>query len=140
MRAMAPLHITKVAVGCETIEILRDRLHAQATGDETCCTTRYRPTRHEELIGGSLFWIIKHRLVVRQRILGFAEGRNREGRPSCLIRLESRLVSVRARPKRAHQGWRYLKGGDAPPDLAGDMDVGDMPPELVSELSGLALL
>ena len=33
--------------------------------------TRFRPTRADELVGGSLYWIIKHRIAARQTILGF---------------------------------------------------------------------
>ncbi len=137
---MSALHLTKVAVGCDTVEVLAARLTGRAVDGETYIATRYKPTRAGELIGGSLFWILKHRLVVRQRIVGFGEGTNDQGRPSCLIRVEDRLVPIRARPKRAHQGWRYLAGRDAPPDLAGDTDVAEMPAEMVSELAGLALL
>jgi hypothetical protein len=132
-----PLHITKVAFGCASLDVLAERLDSRATVGETTVTTRFRPKRAEELIGGSLFWIIKHHLVARQTIVGFAE--SEEGR--CVIRVQARLVPVRAYPKRAHQGWRYLVGGDAPLDLMdGDVSLGELPPRLISELSALALL
>jgi len=130
------LHITKIAFGCDGIEMLRDRVAARATGGETGIMTRYRPTRHEEVVGGSLFWIIKHQIVARQRILGFEEV---EGR--CRIRLDAALVPVRPRPRRAHQGWRYLKGEEAPVDLdAEDADTDAMPLPLASELAALGLI
>jgi hypothetical protein len=48
---------------------------------------------------------------------------------------------VRARPKRAHQGWRYLAAADAPPDLDGDDDgLLALPSELSMKLAGLALI
>ena len=100
-------------------------------------STRYLPKRHEEIAGGSLFWIIKHQLIGRSPILGFGETEG--GRVA--IHLEPRLVLVQARPKRAHQGWRYLEGPDAPVDLGeagGGMDA--LPPHLVGELAGLGLL
>ena len=135
---MHPLHITRVAVGCPTVEDLRARIEGRAAGGEVPIVTRYRPKRAEELVGGSLYWIIKHQLVVRQRIIGFAE--SEDGR-QCVIRLEARLVPVRARPKRAHQGWRYLAGGDAPEDYDGDdADLTQMPARLIGELSALALI
>ncbi|MDB5684659.1 MAG: hypothetical protein JWM75_2357 [Sphingomonas bacterium] len=135
---MHPLHLTKVAVGCVSVDELAGRLDGRATGAETTVTTRYKPKRADELIGGSLFWIIKHRLVARQTILGFGECD--DGR-RCVIQLSAALVPVRAYPKRAHQGWRYLQGGDAPGDLAdGAGDLGQMPPSLISELAALALL
>ena len=132
------LHITKIAFGCGHVDELAARLDARAGADETTITTRYRPKRADELVGGSLFWIIKHQLVARQPILGFGES---EDGQRCVIRLAVGLVPVRARPKRAHQGWRYLAGDDAPADLLdGPADVGAMPPSLIGELAALALL
>lgn len=134
---MASLHITKVAVGCPDADLLRARLSGRAGGGETFITTRYRPTRHAELIGGSLYWIIKHQLVARSRILRFEE----DERGHCLIRLEETLVPIRIRPKRAHQGWRYLTGPDAPPDLGGESDdLAALPTTMVRELASLYLL
>jgi len=135
--SMPALHITKVAVGCKSIEELQARQAARASDGEVALTTRYRPTRHAELIGGSIYWIIKHRLAVRQRILGFEEAEG--GRWH--VRLDARLVPVRARPKRAHQGWRYLKGEDAPTDFDGDEGgLADLPPAMISDLARLALI
>lgn len=134
------LNLTKVAVGCESLAVLAAHFEGRGPG-ETYITTRYKPTRADELIGGSLYWIIRHQLVARMPIIGFSEGQDSEGRQRCFIRLENRLVTVRAQPRRAHQGWRYLAAKDAPPDLAdGETDVAAMPPEMVSALSGLGLL
>ena len=134
---MAQLHLTKVAFGCTDADILRDRLIARATDGETYIDTRYRPTRHAELIGGSLFWIIKHQLVARSRILRFDADEG--GR--CLIRLDPALVTVIARPKRAHQGWRYLTAGKAPSDLGGAAEgLEHMPSSLLGELAALGLV
>ena len=131
------LHITKVAFGCPSVEFLGDRLRDRADGGETTVTTRYKPKRADELIGGSLYWILKHQLVARSPILGFAE--SAEGR--CVIRVAMPLVPVSLYPKRAHQGWRYLVGEDAPRDLGdGIAELGDMPPGLIRELAALALL
>jgi hypothetical protein len=135
--AMHPLNITKVAVGCVDMEMLRARLSGRAVAGESFLTTRYRPTRHAELIGGSLFWIVKHQLVARSPILRFEE----DERGHCLIRIEAALVPVRLRPKRAHQGWRYLPAADAPPDLDGEADdLAALPPHLASALAALALV
>jgi len=132
-----PLNLTKVAVGCAEIDTLRTRLTGRAVDSETWVDTRYRPTRHAELVGGSLYWIVKHRLIARSRILRFDEGEG--GR--CLIRLDAALIPVRTRPKRAHQGWRYLADADAPLDLDGAEDeLAALPPKLVSALTALALV
>jgi hypothetical protein len=134
---MHPLNITKVAVGCADPEALHARLTGRAIGGETFITTRYRPTRHGELVGGSLFWIVKHQLVARSEILRFEE----DERGHCLIRLRQLLVPIHVRPKRAHQGWRYLTAADAPPDLDGEVDeLAALPPSLVRALAGLGLV
>lgn len=130
------LHLTKVAMGCTTPEALRARVAARAEAGVVRIVTRYRPTRHVELIGGSLYWIIKHKLVGRQEILGFAEAEDRR----CVIELEARLVPVLGAPKRAHQGWRYLPAADAPADLGSGTGIAELPTQLLQELSALALL
>jgi hypothetical protein len=133
-----PLHITKVAFGCSSLDVLAERLEARAASGETTVGTRYKPKRADELIGGSLFWILKHQLVARQTIVGFGE---EEDGKRCIIRVSAGLVPVRAYPKRAHQGWRYLNGGDAPLDLLdGDVSMGELPPRRISELAALALI
>lgn len=137
-----PLHLTKVAFGCDSIEFLQDRLALRAAQGAMFLTTRYLPKRHAEIVGaegggGSLFWIIKHQLIGRSPITGFGEAEG--GRVA--IHLEPRLVLVQARPKRAHQGWRYLEGADAPADLGGvGGGVDALPPHLVGELAGLGLI
>jgi hypothetical protein len=132
------LHLTKVAFGAASVEQLDERLRARAAEGPVVLTTRYLPKRHEEVAGrGSLFWIVKHQLVARSPILHFGEAEG--GR--CAIHLDGVLVPVRARPKRAHQGWRYLEHADAPADLAGDASgVAEMPAVLVGRLTALALL
>jgi hypothetical protein len=137
----AALNITKVAVGCAEIETLRDRLESRAHGGETFIVTRFRPTRSDELVGGSLYWIIKHRIVARQEILGFAED-DSNGTKRCRILLSTDLRPVRAVPRRAHQGWRYLPGPDAPADLGGAEAEGmaALPSAMAAELSALALI
>ena len=134
---MAELHISKVAVGCASVEALRRRQSSRFDGAVVPITTRYRPKRAEELVGGSIYWIVKHRISVRQTILGFAESADRR----TIIRLDPELVSVRALPKRAHQGWRYLASADAPPDLDGEDDgIMSLPPILAEQLAILALI
>ena len=135
---MANLHLSKVAVGCANLDALAERQRARREGEVVPLVTRFMPKRAEELVGGSLYWMIKHRLIARNRILGFAV-RESDGRT--LIRLDPALVRVSAWPKRAHQGWRYLGLADAPPDLDGEPDGLDaLPPALLGALAGLALV
>lgn len=133
------LHLTKIAYGSESLEILAARIAERAeTGGEVRMTTRYLPKRHAEMAGGSLYWIIRHQLVARSPILGFEEA---EDGKRTIIRLVPRVIPVRPRPKRAHQGWRYLEGSDAPDDLGtGAPDIAALPPGLAGELEALALL
>ena len=132
------LNISKVAVGCASFDALAARQRLRLAGGVVPIVTRYMPKRAGELVGGSIYWIVKHRLTARQTILGFAA---REEDRRTIIRLDPELVPVRARPKRAHQGWRYLAGADAPPDLTDD-DCGLMalPPQLSNRLASLALI
>lgn len=137
-----PLHLTKVAFGATSTDHLAERLRARAAEGPLFLTTRYLPKRHEEIAGpqaagGSLFWILKHQLVARSLITGFGEA----DAGKVAILLDPHLVLVRAVPKRAHQGWRYLEQGDAPTDLIGDESDNDqMPAALMSKLAAMALL
>lgn len=132
------LHMTKVAVGCASVETLERRLAKRLRDGAVPVVTRFRPKRAEELLaGGSLYWIMKHRLVARQTILDFAA--RPDGRT--VIQLAPQLVRVSLAPMRAHQGWRYLDVANAPADLDGDLDgIDAMPPALLGKLSALALL
>ncbi len=131
-----PLHMTKIAFRSESPASLRAWLESH--DGEARITTRYLPKRVEEMAGGSLYWIHGHMLVGRSPILGFEE----TGQGRHWIRLEPRLIPVRGKPKRAHQGWRYLEDADAPPDLNGDEadDLDTMPAALLGELSKLGLV
>jgi hypothetical protein len=135
--AMGSLNISKVAVGCASFDALRKRQESRLSAGVVPITTRFRPKRADELIGGSIYWIVKHRITARNTIIGFAEGEDRR----TIIHLDPQLVPVKARPKRAHQGWRYLTADDAPLDFDGD-DAGlsALPPDLVVKLSALALI
>ena len=97
-------------------------------------TTRMRPKRMEELIGGSLHWIVKHRIIGRQQILRL------EDRPDGRIDIvcSDDLVVVPAIPKRAHQGWRYLETEAS--EEADPSGIADLPPRLYGKLAALALV
>jgi hypothetical protein len=133
-----PLNISKVAVGCASLDSLRARQLLRLADGIVPIVTRFRPKRADELIGGSIYWIVKHRIAARQTIIGFAD---REEDRRTIISLDPVLVPVRALPRRAHQGWRYLDAADAPLDLAGDESgLAELPPELSARLAALALI
>ena len=129
-----PLHLTKIAYSAKSPESLRTWLESHDS--EARLTTRYLPRRHEEMRGGSLYWIFEHTLIGRSPLIGFQQ---RDDDARWWIRLEPRLTAVHPQPRRAHQGWRYLAEADAPPDVTlGDEDT-VLPPALVSDLAKLGL-
>jgi hypothetical protein len=121
------LHMIKLCVGAENVDDLADwqagriaerrkaKLSPNAFHD-----TRMRPKRADEMLaGGSLYWVIKNRIAVRQKLLRFETLADDAGKAMCRIHLDPELVRVNAREKRPFQGWRYLHPKDAPADLIG---------------------
>lgn len=128
------LHMTKIAFGAKSWSDLEGWYEGR---DQIRLTTRYLPKRHEELLGGSLYWILNHALVARSQIIAFPEAV--DGRWH--IELKPELVRVVQQPKRAHQGWRYLTEDKAPRDLAPGEDIGDvLPGKLAGKLQRLGLI
>ena len=140
------LHLLKLCVGCDSVEHLAawqaDRLaDASASGTPPFAfhVTRMWPRREAELLdGGSLYWVIRGLVLVRQRIDGLERRDGDDGIVRCAIRLDPRLVATAAQPRRPFQGWRYLRPQDAPADLSsGPADA--MPPELARELAAIGV-
>jgi hypothetical protein len=104
--------------------------------------TRNMPKRADEVLdGGSIYWVIKGYVRVRQRIKGFDWGVGRSGRKRCAIILDPKLVKTELMPQRPMQGWRYLDPDSAPRDLApGGKDMPELPPGMAEELRELGLL
>jgi hypothetical protein len=145
-----PLHLIKLCVGCDSIDDLaawQSERIAQMKRDgqkpELFHRTFQMPKRRQELLdGGSLYWVIKGIVQVRQRLVDLRQGSRPDGTPCTLLMLDRRLVPVRPVPRRAFQGWRYLAPDEAPADLkrGGRDQVGEMPPRLRRELAELGLL
>ena len=131
-----PLHLTKVAVGCASIESLQNRNARRVASGVVRVPTRMRPKRSAELVGGSLHWIVKHRIVARQEILRFED--RSDGRLDIVCSAELELIP--ARPKRAHQGWRYLKEDEAPTGEDDGTGLSELPPRMYAKLAALALV
>jgi hypothetical protein len=143
------LHIVKLCVGAASIEDLAawqaERFKEQKTRGEKpriFHATLQTPKRQAELEGGSLYWVIKGVIQVRQKLIGFEDGAREDGSPCCHILLDRKLVPVRPVPRRAFQGWRYLTSDDAPADLGkgGSGDVAALPPEMRRALTELGLI
>ncbi|MGF6171904.1 DUF1489 family protein [Ensifer sp. 4252] len=143
------LHLIKLCVGAESIEDLREwvsrkALTAIAAGLEphSYHTTRMVPKRTDELLeGGSLYWVIKGQVQARQPLIGIETFTDGEGIGRCNLLLGPEVVETELQPRRAFQGWRYLKANEAPRDLASlSGDGAEMPLELRRELAELGLL
>lgn len=131
-----PLNITKVAYKAESLEEIQGWFSGDAK--EKRIRTRYQPKRHEEMIGGSVYWVFQGALIGRSPILGF-ERRDSDGHWDVI--LKNQLILVHPQAKRGHQGWRYLTERTAPKDLAEGEVAGDaMPGVLVRKLSKLGLV
>ena len=133
---MPLLHMTRVAVGCADYPTLQARIANHAQGDEIRFTTRFKPKRADELIGGKLHFIVKHTLVARVEILRFDDRSDGRIDIVCVASLER----IHPQPKRAHQGWRYLADSDAPKGVDEGDGLADLPPELYRELAELSLI
>lgn len=130
------LHLTKVAVGCASLEALQNRIARRVSSGVVRVPTRMRPKRMDELVGGSLHWIVKHRMIARQQILRFED--RSDGRIDIVCSAD--LVVIPPRPKRAHQGWRYLEDEDAPSGEDDGSGLSELPPRLYGKLAALALV
>lgn len=117
----------KLCVGVENVEDLKGwqdkRVQERKAKKEPANPyhdTRMMPKRADEMLaGGSLYWVIKHRIQVRQKIIGLEAITDKDGKGMCRVHLDRKLVRVNPRTKRPFQGWRYLEPGDAPADLDG---------------------
>jgi hypothetical protein len=131
-----PLHLTKVAYSCASLDTLERRVESRSNNGELRVATRMRPKRADECIGGKLHYILKHRIVARVEILRFEE--RRDGRIDIVCSNQLELVSPV--PKRAHQGWRYLEDKDAPTGDDDGSGLGALPSRLYGKLASLALV
>ena len=93
----------------------------------------------ELLDGGSLYWVIKGSVQVRQRLVDVRPFVDDDGIARCRLVLEPKLVPTEWQPKRPFQGWRYLEPKDAPTDLGEGGGADDLPPALRAELAELGL-
>ena len=143
------VHLLKLCVGVDTVQDLKDwqderleQLKRAGKTPELCHRTLQAPRRREEVLdGGSLYWVIKGVILVRQRVIDLRPDAKDDGIACCGIVLDRELVATRAQARRAFQGWRYLPAADAPADLrvVGE-DEGDMPRTMRADLRELRLI
>ena len=142
------VHLLRMAVRVESIahlrEIQSERVKTENNGGEGALFTYTRniPRRSDELAnGGSIYWVVKRLIRVRQPILSLHQQTNAEGRDYCAIELDPTHIQVEPQRQRAFQGWRYFRVEDVPPDLdTAQSDSSDLPPEMAAELRELGLI
>ncbi|MBT9292292.1 DUF1489 family protein [Prosthecodimorpha staleyi] len=141
------LNLLKLCVGCDSVRDLTDWVDERLAekrrlGQEPVHIhrTRQMPKRRDEILeGGSLYWVIKGSIMLREPIVDLRAVTDENGVPHCDIVLTGAFVQVEPRRFRPFQGWRYLDPKEAPADLR-SAGARDLPPEFVKELAGLGLL
>ena len=143
------VHLIKLCVGVDTAKELADwqderlkRLKREGKTPELRHRTLQTPRRRDEVLdGGSLYWVIKGFVLVRQRVLNLKGDVKDDGTACCGIVLDPELVTTRPHPRRAFQGWRYLDAADAPPDVHGFGEATEeMPRAMREDLRELRLI
>lgn len=136
------LHLIKLCVGVTEIDDLQRwqdlRLREHK---EIFHVTRMTPKRADEILdGGSIYWVIKSFIQVRQNITDIVRFTDNEGIGRCKLVFDHNLVATRPQPRRAFQGWRYLDDEDVPIDLPRGGETGALPAEMRADLVELGLL
>lgn len=126
------IHLIKLCVGVESVEDLAaHQLLQLERADNPVHRTRMMPKRADELLnGGSLYWVIRNSIRVRQKIIDVRQYKDAEGKGMCELVFSPDLVPTYAKPKRPFQGWRYLKPDNAPRDLNSGDTALDIPASL----------
>ncbi|MCT6872047.1 MAG: DUF1489 family protein [Bartonella sp.] len=141
------LHLIKLCVGCSSPEELAAwidyrlaEMRADGQTPEQMHTTRMVPKQADELLdGGSLYWVMKGNVQCRQKLLDIRPFTDTDGIQRCHLVLEPKIILTAWQPRRAFQGWRYLKPDDAPMDENSN-GKNQLPAELRQELADLGLL
>lgn len=136
------IHIVKLCVGADSVEDLAEWQAGQIKRAKKAkaklvaphCGTRMWPKRVEEVLaGGSLYWVIKGVVSVRQRIIAIDHVTDHHGE-RCGLYLDANLQRTVPQPRRAFQGWRYLDPKDAPADLGATQGGANLPEHLRRQL------
>ena len=142
------LNIVKLCVGADSVEDLAEWQIGQLRRAQKAkaksinpvqkkhpvCGTRMWPKRLEDVLAsGSLYWVIKGVVSVRQRIVAIDDVIDNHGQ-RCGLYLDAHLQRTVPQPRRAFQGWRYLDPKDAPADLSAAQGGADLPEHLRRQL------
>lgn len=131
-------HLVKLCVGVSDVAYLFERAEALRAADKHLVIhTRQMPKAADELLaGGSLYWVVKGQILVRQPIVALTAVGTKDA-PLCEIALAPDIVLTRPQPRRPFQGWRYLSSEDAPPDLESFTAGEGLPQDLEAQLRDL---
>jgi hypothetical protein len=141
------LHLIKLSVGPESLSDLVEwqegrlkQLKKVGKKLELIHVTRHKPKREEEVLaGGSIYWVIKGRIVARQKLLEFRNIRKGDS-TYCGLVYDPKMIPVDPRAHRAFQGWRYFKPADAPRDLSKREADHALPEDIQRELAEFGVL
>ena len=137
------LHRIKLAARATGVDDLVNwQSYVRETHGDLFHTTRMMPKRVNELLDdGSIYWVIKRKIRVRQNILDIQPFTDEAGIKRCHIFLDPELIATRQQARRPFQGWRYLPTTDAPEDMPMAAEGDDeLPEHLKAELMALGLL
>lgn len=146
---MSSINIIKLAVGIADLqhfyELQQREIIDYHDAAAVPCWTRYKPKQADEILrdGGSIYRVIKNRIQCRHKILGFEMVETEAKGKMCMIVQDAQMIETVHMPKRAFQGWRYLKSGDVPKDRGvydGNEDMDTLSPEMEAELREAGLL
>lgn len=147
MAATPTIHMQKLAVGVQTVDALRRRVAQRLAGKagRHVVLTRMMPVQRDALLaGGSIYWVIAGQVRARQRIVAMdafgGKAGTAKGAKHCRITLDPEVVETECVARKPFQGWRYLKGDEAPRDLTVLEPVAGLDPAFHRELAELGLL
>jgi len=145
-----PLHLIKLAVGCDSVKELKswvaERMRTakkQGLPLRHVHVTRMTPKRIDEILaGGSLYWVIRGEIAAREKIVAIEPFRDKDGIGRCRLAMQPKVIAVSPRQMRPFQGWRYLSEDAVPADLGKSAAaiVAAMPEQMRRELRDLGLL
>ena len=135
------VNLVKLCVGAGTIADLasRQELSLSKSG-KLIHVTRMWPKRKKELLaGGSIYWVFRGLILARQEIIGFEEIIGQDKIRRCGLILSTVIYKTKPQPKKAFQGWRYLKNEDSPIDVGKYNQKEALPDSMELELSRLGV-
>jgi len=143
------IHMIKLVVGIDTLEDFtawQAQERVMFEGQEAnIVRTRFTPKRAGEILktGGSIYRVIKNRIVCRQEIIGFDTYESQDKGTQSLILTHTDIIETISTPHRPFQGWRYFDAAKVPKDkglyVLGQVQNA-LPPEMEADLREAGLL